>query len=128
MKVIASIFFIMMNTIVFSQSAKMSVDKSTVKFDKTIEGKLLEHYFVITNVGTAPLIISSYKVACPCTKLTLPKEPILPGKSFRLKLTFDTNGKYYQQDRSIYLQTNAAKETFKLRMKVNVIPKERAKE
>ena len=127
MKVFTSILFLMINTIVYSQSAKISVDKSTVKFEKTAEGKLLEHYYVISNIGTAPLIISDYKVACPCTKLILPKEPILPGKSFKLKLTFDTNGKYYQQDRSIYLQTNAGKGTFKLRMKVNVIPKEETK-
>ena len=128
MKVYVSILFFLINTIVLAQSAEISVDKNTVKFDKTIEGELLEHYYVITNIGTAPLIISDYKVACPCTKLSLPKAPILPGDSFKLKLTFDTNGKYYQQDRAIYLQTNTAKGTYKLRMKVNVIPKEESTE
>ena len=116
----------MINTIVYAQSAKISVDKETVKFDRTAEGVMLEHYYVITNVGDAPLIISDYKVACTCTKLELPKAPILPNESFKLKLTFDTSGKYYQQDRAIYLQTNAGKGIFKLRMKVKVIPKERS--
>jgi len=115
-----------MSTVVFSQSAKIDVDKATVKFEKTVEGKLLEHFYLVTNTGTAPLIISDYKVSCPCTKILLPTEPILPGETFKLKLTFDTKGKYYQQDRAIYLQTNTIKGTFKLRMKVNVIPKNKA--
>ena len=126
MKLYMSVLILLINTIVYTQSAKISVDKETVKFDKTAEGVLLEHYYVITNVGDAPLIISEYRVSCPCTKLELPKAPILAGESFRLKLTFDTNGKYYQQDRAIYLQTNADKRPFKLRMKVNVIPKEKS--
>ena len=126
MKVVVSLLFLMLSTFGYTQP-EISVDKPTVKFKKTVEGKLLEHNFMITNTGTAPLIVSDYKVACPCTKLVLPEAPILPGESFQLKLTFDTNGKYYQQDRAIYLQTNTEKGTFKLRIKVNVIPKEKAK-
>lgn len=123
MKTILSFTFLFVSTIMFSQSAEISVDKALIKFDKTIEGKMLKHNYIITNTGNAPLIISDYKVACPCTKLDLPKNPILPGETFALKLSFDTKGKYYQQDRAIYLQTNTKKGTYKLRMKVTVIPK-----
>lgn len=107
----------------FCQEAEFSIDKSVHKFEKTYEGKLLEHNFVITNTGDAPLIISDYKVSCSCTKAFLPKNPILPGASFDLRVTFDTKGKYYFQDRIIYLQTNAKKETQQLRFKVKVVPK-----
>jgi hypothetical protein len=76
---------------------------------------------VITNTGDAPLIISEYKVSCPCTKVTLP-DPIPPGKSAVLHVTFETKGKYYEQDRAIILSTNTKKGTEKVRFKVFVIP------
>jgi hypothetical protein len=78
---------------------------------------------MITNTGTAPLIISDYKVDCPCTKAELPKKPILPGQTVPLRVTFDTNGKYYFQDRTIHLVTNVKKKDYQLRFKVQVVPK-----
>lgn len=107
----------------FGQEAEFSIDKSVHKFEKTYEGKLLEHNFKISNTGNAPLIISDYKVSCSCTKAYLPTKPILPGESFDLRVTFDTKGKYYFQDRIIYLKTNAKKETQQLRFKVKVVPR-----
>lgn len=108
----------------FGQEAEFSIDKSVHKFPKTEEGKLLSHTFVITNTGDVPLIISDYKVACTCTKAILPKEPIKPGEQFDLIVTFNTNGKYYFQERTIQLFTNAKKKVHDLTIKVKVIPTE----
>ncbi len=122
-KLYFAIIFIAFNSAFgFGQMAEFSVDKATYKFPNTPEGTLLEHYFTIENTGDAPLILSDYKVSCSCTKLELPKHPILPGESYQLKLTFDTKGKYYFQDRIIYVMANTKKGKHKLRMKVNVVP------
>jgi len=107
----------------FGQTAVLSIDKPTHKFPKTYEGTALEHIYTITNTGDVPLIISDYSVTCSCTHAVLPKKPILPGRTFNLKVTFDTKGKYYFQDRIIYLKANTKKKTHKLRFKVNVIPR-----
>lgn len=112
--------FFSANTNLISQEAKFSVDKSVHKFPKSREGVLLEHHFQVTNTGTVPLIISDYKVACECTKLFLPKKPIAPGETVAIKVTFDTTGKSYFQDRIIYLSTNTKKKEEVLRVKVNV--------
>ena len=104
--------------------AEFFVDKATIKFPKTEEGVILTHDYIITNKGNAPLLLEDYKVACTCTKVAMPSKPILPGESFALKVTFDTNGKYYFQDRIIYLKANTKEKTHKLRFKVNVKPKE----
>ena len=104
----------------FGQEAKITVSKPVHKFPKTKEGKLLEHTFQMKNTGTAPLIISKYEVACDCTKAYLPQKPILPGESFGIKVTFDTKGKYYFQDRTIILTTNTKSKEAKIRIKVNV--------
>ena len=107
----------------FGQTADLSIEKSVHKFPKTYEGTSLEHSYLITNTGDAPLIISDYKVSCPCTKAELPESPIQPGETFSLKVTFDTEGKYYFQDRTIYLRANTKKQMHKLRFKVHVIPR-----
>jgi len=103
------------------QKAEFSVDKAVFTFPETKEGPVISHDYLITNTGDAPLIISDYKVSCPCTKAILP-EPIPPGKSAVLHITFETKGKYYEQDRSIILSTNTKKGTEKVRFKVYVIP------
>jgi hypothetical protein len=105
------------------QEAKFTVDKATHKFKDTEEGVLLTHVFRVTNTGTAPLIIKDYRVACPCTKVELPKSPIAPGQTIDMKVSFDTNGKKEWQDRAILLQTNTKKKEEKLRIKVYVLPK-----
>lgn len=121
MRYLAIAFLILNSAFCIGQKAEFSVDKGVFTFPKTKEGPVISHDYVITNTGDSPLIISDYKVSCPCTKATLP-EPIPPGKSAMLHITFETKGKYYEQDRSIILSTNTKKGTEKVRFKVFVIP------
>ncbi|WP_430405983.1 DUF1573 domain-containing protein [Fluviicola sp.] len=123
MRYLAIAFLILNSAFCIGQKAEFSVDKGVFSFPKTKEGPVISHDYVITNTGDAPLIISDYKVSCPCTKATLP-EPIPPGKSAILHVTFETKGKYYEQDRSIILSTNTKKGTEKVRFKVFVIPED----
>jgi hypothetical protein len=108
----------------FGQVAEFSFKKTVHKFPKTKEGAELTHYYVFTNTGNAPLVINSFAVACHCTDVTFPDYPILPGKTDSIKVTFDTKGKYYDQDRTVILSSNAKKKETVLRFKVFVIPKQ----
>lgn len=123
MRCLAIAFLILNSAFCIGQKAEFSVDKGVYTFPKTKEGPVLSHDYVVTNTGTIPLIISDYKVSCPCTKATLPG-PIKPGESATITVTFETKGKYYEQDRSIMLSTNTKKGTEKLRFKVFVIPED----
>ena len=109
----------------FAQEAEFSIRKSVYKFPKTNEGVLLTHDFEVVNTGEEPLIIKDYKVGCSCTKLSIPSDPVLPGDTVLLTATFDTNGKYFFQDRIITVFTNTKKGAHQLRLKVSVVPKER---
>lgn len=124
MRLVALITLVILNSAFgFGQTAEFFVDKPVHKFPKAQEGAQLTHTFTVTNKGTAPLIISSFEVACTCTKVTLPA-PIAPGQSGTIMVAFDTNGKYYQQDRTIILHTNTKKKVERLRFKVFVVPSE----
>jgi hypothetical protein len=116
-------FIIINSAIGFSQSAEFFVKKPVFKFPKAKEGIVIEHEFRVVNKGKAPLILSDYEVECSCTKAFYTKEPILSGESAIIKITFETEGKSYYQDRIIYLKTNTKKKTEKLRFKVFVEPK-----
>lgn len=105
------------------QYAEFSFDKKYHKFKPVNEGEVLKYDFYFTNTGDIPLIISNYKVACSCTKVVFPKEPILPGQTGVVQTTFDTNGKIGWQYRSIKLFANIPKEVFELELRVKVINK-----
>lgn len=105
------------------QSAEFFCSAPVKKFPKTREGVQLKHTFEISNTGKAPLVISKYEVACTCTKVKLPGT-IQPGDVAEITVEFDTNGKYYQQDRTIILFTNTKKQREYLRFKVFVVPSE----
>jgi hypothetical protein len=111
------------STFGFGQEAEINFKQATFKFPKTKEGVVLEHSYSFTNTGNVPLIISDYKVECSCTKVFLPIDPILPGKSGVIKVIFDSEGKAFYQDRLIYLSSNTKQKTEKLRFKVYIEPK-----
>jgi hypothetical protein len=46
--------------------------------------------FKFKNTGKEPLIISNCQASCGCTVPVCPKEPILPGKSGTIKITYAT--------------------------------------
>ena len=122
---LTSLFFILNSALAFSQEAEFSLlEKKTIKFPDIQQGELLEHTYSFTNTGNTPLIIEDYSVTCHCTKVILPKKPILPGQKGDIKMTFNSSGKYYLQDRVILLEMNTKKKTEKIRFKVYVIPQE----
>lgn len=119
---VAILILIFINSaLVFGQEAEFSLDEKIHKFPKTKQGTILTHHYNITNTGDAPLIISEYKASCSCTRVELPEKPILPGETYALKVTFNTEGKYDFQDRVVYLKTNTKKETHSVRFKVRVV-------
>jgi hypothetical protein len=112
------------SALVSGQVAEFSCKKSVFKFEKVVAGEVVTHDFEFVNTGDAPLIITDYAVACKCTKVIFPKEPIPPGGKGIVTVTFDTEGKYLYQDRTITLLVNTKKKIAKLRFKIYVEPKQ----
>lgn len=62
-----------------------TVDYGTVKKGSD-DGK---RFFVFTNTGDAPLVISEVKSTCGCTVPSWPKEPIAPGESGKIEVKYN---------------------------------------
>ena len=123
MKRLILILIFLKTALVFGQVAVFSAKYKTVKFPKTKEGEQLKFSYEIKNKGKAPLEMYSWEAECTCTDVILPTEAINPGEFATIDVIFDTNGKYFFQNRLIYIQTNTRKKREVLRFKVFVEPK-----
>lgn len=79
-------------------------------YGKIKQGSTGVRFFKFTNTGTAPLVISNAQGSCGCTVPSWPKEPIMPGQSEYIKVSYDTNrmGHFVK---NVTLTTNAATPT-----------------
>ena len=91
------------------------------------EGDVVEHTFTFTNTGKAPLVIISAKGSCGCTVPKWPKEPIAPGDSGSLLVSFNSNGKPNMQNKNITITANTETGKETLTIKAMVTPKKKSK-
>jgi hypothetical protein len=75
----------------FSQKADDAVkfDVGEHAFGKVPKGKPVTFEFKFTNPGKKPLIIEDATAECGCTKPEFPQQPIMPGKTGKIKVTYD---------------------------------------
>lgn len=102
---------------------KVKLDKLVHDFGTISEGDKVETEFIVTNDGEADLVIAEAKGSCGCTVPQPPKDPIKPGDSAPIKVSFNSQGKPGAQEKTVTLTTNTENghETFKI--KANVTPK-----
>jgi hypothetical protein len=71
-------------------AAEISFDKTVHDYGTIFQGADGTSEFKFTNTGKEPLILSKPQSSCGCTVPTWPQEPILPGKSDVIKVTYNT--------------------------------------
>ncbi len=91
------------------------VDLGEVKFMTSTDA-----VFHLTNSGNQPLIITMARASCGCTNLRYSQEPILPGASVPLQVTFNGSGMGNVR-KTLTVQTNASNETTILAFTANVV-------
>ena len=84
----------------------IEISKPVFDFGTAERGDLLEHEFVITNAGKAPLLIEKAQPTCGCTTVQSPSKAIEPGQQAGLKAVFDTRGRLGSQNSTIIVKSN----------------------
>lgn len=69
---------------------EITFEKTVHDYGTIVKGSDGTCEFNFTNTGKEPLILSKPISSCGCTVPTWPKEPILPGKSDVIKVTYNT--------------------------------------
>lgn len=100
----------------------------------TIEFKTLEHnfnklehkgdasyFFEFKNTGKVPLILTSVNPSCGCTTPEWSKEPIAPGKTGKIKVTYNSQivGVF---TKLVYVYSNATTSMVTLTIKGEILP------
>ena len=103
--------------------AVITFKEKSIDFGDITQGDKVEHTFQLTNSGSAPLVISNVAVTCGCTATSWPKEPIAPGKSSEIKVSFNSAGKMGKQNSVVRIYSNASEPIEKVSLISNVLPK-----
>jgi hypothetical protein len=89
-----------------SVGAAITFDTKYFNCGKVIVGATIIHEFKFTNTGDAPLIISDItRTGAGFVPDAFPKEPIAPGKSRVIKMSYNTTGKNsgeFWKEQSVY--------------------------
>ncbi len=108
-----------------SKAPQISFEKTEHDFGRIIQGERLVYRFRFTNSGSEDLLISNVSTSCGCTVGKYPQEPIAPGKSGDIEVSFDSAGRKGIQNKSITVLTNANPNRVVLRIKGNIVTPEK---
>ncbi len=89
-----------------TMAAAFKFEKEVYEFGKIKQGESVSYSFKFVNTGKSPLIIKEASATCGCTVPEFPKEPIAPGASSEVKVTFNSAGKEGLQDKVVTLVAN----------------------
>ncbi|MFN0215344.1 MAG: DUF1573 domain-containing protein [Saprospiraceae bacterium] len=116
-------FFLLGSFAINAQNATgpvMTFPTTTVDYGKVEKGSDKVRKFSFTNTGNEPLVIKSAKGSCGCTVPTYPQEPIMPGETKTIDVSYDTNrpGAF---TKTVTLTTNETPDTHTLTIKGEVL-------
>ncbi len=125
-KLICLSIFCLSTIFIVRAQPKMTFDKIQHDFGKVNEGDGAAVYdFTFKNTGNAPLIIKDVKTTCGCTTPEWTKQPIRPGETGLIKVSYDVKGRPGAIDKTITVHNNGQPSTINLRIIGEVIPVER---
>lgn len=99
-------------------SSTLEIDKTTHNFgDILLEDGPVDCTYTITNVGDKAEVIYNVTTSCGCTKAIWTREPILPGKTGKISVTYSNDEGAYPFDKNVtvYISGNNKPVILKLR-------------
>jgi hypothetical protein len=111
-----------LTTVNTAKSAVINIKHTTHDFGRIGLGTPATAEFTFTNIGDAPLSITSVAPSCGCTVSSYTQEPVLPGKSGFIKATYTAKhvGVF---NKSITVTANTADKNLQLFIKGEVVEK-----
>jgi hypothetical protein len=84
--------------------------KDTINNFGTIEpGDSVHLQYSFTNIGETPLFILNTRTSCGCTVTDFPKDPVMPGKSGFITVTYKSGSQTGEVNKTIVVIANIKK-------------------
>lgn len=77
-------------TFAIATAQSITFDKTTYDYGTIKPNADGTRFFTVTNTGDKPLVISNVKPSCGCTTPEFSTDPIMPGKSAKIKVGYNT--------------------------------------
>jgi hypothetical protein len=87
-------------------------EADTHDFGNIIEGEKVSYAYKFQNIGKAPLVIRAAQGSCGCTVPEYPKDPVPPGGSGIVNVTFNSEGKEGHQEKTVTIISNTMPNTY----------------
>jgi archaellum component FlaG (FlaF/FlaG flagellin family) len=87
------------------------------------KGGPVTYVFKIKNDGEIALVVTKVVASCGCTSPDWTKEPIAPGKTGEIKVTYDPNGRPGPFTKTVSVYSNGKSGSYILTIKGTVISK-----
>lgn len=102
--------------------AELTFKETTFDFGDMYQGDKVEHTFAFSNTGTEPLILTNVEVQCGCTATKYTRDPIAPGGTGEITVSFNSTGKSGMQSKTVTAVSNAKSTRTVVRFTANVLP------
>ena len=109
-----------MDTVAAGRKPTMDFADTLHDFGTIHEKEVVTYDFTFVNNGKTPLIINSAVGSCGCTVPSYPHDPVEPGKSATMKVTFNSAGKSGHQEKTVTIHTNTIRALHMLYIKADI--------
>lgn len=107
-------------TIDQSKLPEITFETDTHDFGTIQSGDMVRYSFKFKNTGKSLLVISDVTTSCGCTVSDFPKEPVAPGQSGTIDISFDSHNRKGMQNKSATVFSNTQPPTKQLHIKAIV--------
>ncbi|MCQ2341251.1 MAG: DUF1573 domain-containing protein [Paludibacteraceae bacterium] len=123
-KIFSVVAAAMLATALMAQEAVITFEKESHDFGRIQESDgRVTTVFNFKNEGMSPLVLSNVRASCGCTTPKWTREPIEPGATGAITVTYNPNGRPGKFSKTITVTSNATEPTKRLYIKGEVIPK-----
>lgn len=103
-------------------TASMKMSETVWDFGTIKQKSPVSHEFTFTNTGDGNLVILDATAECGCTTPEYPKNPIAPGKSGKIKVTYNPVGRPGSFEKTVTIKTNGSPKKVRVKIRGTVMP------
>ena len=120
----STLFMALVAVLMIAQEPVITFEKTEHDFGKIHEENgRVSVVFNFKNEGMAPLVLSNVRASCGCTTPTWTREPVEPGQTGSITVTYNPNGRPGRFQKTVTVTSNATEPTTRVYIKGEVIPK-----
>lgn len=123
-KIFATLCMALCAVAMMGQQPVITFEETEHDFGKINEADgRVSYIFNFKNEGMSPLVLSNVRASCGCTTPTWTKEPVEPGQTGSITVTYNPNGRPGRFQKTITITSNATEPSMRIYIKGEVIPK-----